>query len=321
MKVLWRSELGSDEVALLPHPPGVEIEVETNAAVACERMRGVRALVDGDPTEALLEAPDLRHVIVPYAGIRPELRERLVERAHLTLHNSHFNAPFVAQHAFALLLACAARTSRYDAALRRGDWGERDGPESVHLAGREALLLGYGAIGRALTPMLKGVGMRVVALRRSPDRAADDPREIGPEGLHDALGTATAVIASLPETDATRGLLDEAAFAALRPDALVVNVGRGRVIDEDALWRSLDTKGVAGAGLDVWWRYPDGEEARRATLPSRRPFHLHPDVVLSPHRANAVAGWREASARDVLETLSAILAGRSRNLVDTEAGY
>lgn len=320
-RVLWRSTLGAEEVARLPRRTGIRIEVETDEAKAAERMDDVRILVDGDPPEALLDSPALRHVIVPYAGIRPGVRRRLSERPHLTLHNSHFNADFVAQHAFALLMACAARVGRYDAALRRGDWGDRDGPESIHLAGGEALLLGYGAIGRALAPMLEGVGMRVVAFRRSPDPEARDPREVGRDGLHDALGRARAVLVSLPDTDETRGILDEAALASLPQDALLVNVGRGRVIDEDALWRSLEGGRLAGVGLDVWWRYPEDDEARRSTLPSRRPFHLHPDVLLSPHRANAVAGWREASARDVLETLSALADGGDRNRVDTTAGY
>lgn len=321
-RVLWRSSLGADEIPNLPHPNGVSILVEPDRASARERMAGVRILVDGRPDEALLDAPDLRHVIVPYAGIHDAVRRRLAERPHLTLHNSHFNAPFVAQHAFSLLLSTAARLGRYDASLRRGDWGARSGPESVHLAGGEALLLGYGAIGRALVPMLRGVGMEVVALRRRPDASAESPLEVGRDDLHDALGRARAVIVTLPATEATSGMLDEAAFDAVRPGTLLVNVGRGGVIDEDALWNALERGRLAGVGLDVWWRYPDGEEARRATLPSKRPFHLHPDVVLSPHRANAVAGWREASARDVLETIARLASGgEERNRVDVQAGY
>jgi len=319
VKVLWRTGLGADDVAGAPWPDGVTVEVDRDASSA----EGAAILVDGDPPAQLLDAPSLRHVIVPYAGVRSGLRQRMAERPGLTLHNSHVNAPFVAQHAVALLLSLAARAGRYDRALRRGDWGPQDGPESVHLAGRRALLLGFGAIGRATVPMLRGLGMEVEAVRRHPDAGDEAVRQWGPGDLHRALGRADAVLVSLPSTPSTDGLLDDAAFAAIRPGALIVNVGRGSVIDEDAAWQALDAGRVGGLGLDVWWRYPDGPDRRSTTLPSRRPFHLHPDVVLSPHRANAVSGWTAASVRDVLATIDAIVSDRDpdRNRVDVGDGY
>lgn len=314
---MWRSGLGADEVAGERWPDGVAIDVDPDAVTAA----GAAILVDGDPPGELLDAPSLRHVIVPYAGVRSELRERMAARPGLVLHNSHFNAPFVAQHAVALLLSLAGRLGRYDRALRQGDWSQVDGPESVHLAGRVVLLLGFGSIGRAAVPMLRGLGMEVEAVRRHP--SDEDVVQWGPGDLHLALGRADVVVASLPSTPSTDNVLDEAAFAALRPGALIVNVGRGSVIDEDAAWDALASGRIAGLGLDVWWRYPGGPERRSTTLPSRRPFHLHPDVVLSPHRANAVAGWKLASVRDVLSTIEAIVSGRDpeRNRVDVGAGY
>lgn len=324
VRVVWRSGLGADEVAGEGWPDGVTVDVDRDAVTAA----GAAILVDGDPPSELLDTPSLRHVIVPYAGVRSGLRERMAARRGLVLHNSHFNAPFVAQHAVALLLSLAGRLGRYDRALRQGDWSQPDGPESAHLAGRVALLLGFGSIGRATVPMLRGLGMEVEAVRRRPGASVtssdvDDVVQWGPDDLHRALGRADVVLASLPSTPSTDGMLDEAAFAALRPGALIVNVGRGSVIDEDAAWDALASGRIAGLGSDVWWRYPDGPEERSATLPSRRPFHLHPDVVLSPHRANAVAGWQLASVRDVLSTIEAIVSGRDpdRNRVDVGAGY
>ncbi|MDZ7707610.1 MAG: NAD(P)-dependent oxidoreductase [Trueperaceae bacterium] len=319
VNVVWKSRLGADEVAGERWPDGVTIDVDPDAVTTA----GAAILVDGDPPAELLDAPSLRHVIVPYAGVRSGLRERMAARPGLALHNSHFNAPFVAQHAVALLLSLAGRLGRYDRALRQGDWSAPDGPESVHLAGRVAVLLGFGAIGRATVPMLRGLGMEVEAVRRHPDSDDEEVAQWGLSDLHAVLGRADVVLASLPSTPSTDGLLDEAAFAAVRPGALLVNVGRGSVIDEDAAWDALASGRIAGLGLDVWWRYPDGPEERPTTLPSRRPFHLHPDVVLSPHRANAVAGWKAASVRDVLRTIDAIVSGRDpeRNRVDVEDGY
>lgn len=322
LEVLWRSELGAEEVRDHPPPSGVRIHVETDAERAVAASAGARVLVDGHPSDALLDAPHLRAVIVPYAGVEAGLRAQVAARPHLRLYNSHFNAPFVAQHAAALLLACAGRLGRYDRALRQGDWsGHRDGPASLHLGGAHALLLGYGAIGSALAPMLRGLGMRLTALRRRPDPAATDPAEVGRAELHRALSEADAIVVTLPSTPDTDGLLDAAAFEAIRPGALLVNVGRGTIIEEAALWQALEDGRLGGVGLDVWWQYPPHAGARRATLPSSRPFHIHEDVVMSPHRANAVKGWRDASVRDVLRTLAVLAAGRERNRVDPETGY
>ena len=321
LRTLWRSRLGASIVEERTPPAGVEIVVDPDADASA--LAGVHVLVEGRPDEELLDAPSLRHVIVPYAGIGDELRDALRARPHLRLHNSHFNATFVAQHAAALLLSCADRLGRYDRALRAGDWRQPDGVETIHLAGRTAVLLGYGAIGRALAPMLQGLGMQVEAVRRRPDRADQDVPQHPTEALPEVLPRADVLIVSLPATPATRGLIDADAYAALPSDAIVINVGRGEVLDEEATWQALDGGRLAGLGLDVWWRYPKGRDGRAATLPSHRPFQLHPDVVLSPHRANAVRNWQAASVRDVFATLADLASGVEprRNLVDLEHGY
>jgi phosphoglycerate dehydrogenase-like enzyme len=321
LRVLWRSRLGADEASAAQAPDGVRLRVAPDAPRG--DLGDAEVLVDGDPPAWALDLPSLARVVVPYAGIRPSLREAIRERPHLTLHNSHFNAAFVAQHAVALLLACAARLGRYDRALRSGDWRRGDGPASLHLAGRRALLLGYGAIGQAAAPMLRGFGLELRAVRRRPDRMDDEVPQHGVDALPALLAETDVVIVSLPATDATRGLIDAAALAALPDGAVLVNVGRGDVLDEEATWEALQAGRLAGLGLDVWWRYPEDEAARAATLPSRRPFHLHPDVVLSPHRANAVEAWQRASVRDVFRTLAGIASGEApaRNQVDVDQGY
>lgn len=321
LRTLWRSRLGAAIVAERTPPSGVEIVVDPDAEAS--DLADVTVLVDGRPDETALDAPSLRHVVVPYAGIHDELREAVRVRPHLTLQNSHFNASFVAQHAAALLLACAARLGRYDRALRAGDWRQPDGVESIDLAGRTAVLLGFGAIGRSLLPMLRGFGLQLEAVRRRPDPHEPDVPQHPVAALHDVLPRAQVLIVSLPATEATHGLMDADAYAALPDDAIVINVGRGEVLDEEATWRALETGRLAGLGLDVWWRYPEGSEARAATLPAHRPFHLHPDVVMSPHRANAVQRWQEASVRDVFRTLEELAAGAEprRNRIDVEQGY
>lgn len=324
LNVLWRNKTGSDAARRLAEElePDVDLRVVTDPAEA-EKDRGwYQVLVDGSPSEKLLDADGLEHVVVPYAGVSERLRQMLLERPQLKAYNAHFNDAFVAQHAVALLLAVANRVVPGDRALRQGDWtqGGSEHPESLFLEGKRCLLLGYGAIGRAIEPRVRGLGMEVSAYRRNPEPDAE-LRVYGPDELREALAQAEVVIVSLPSTPATRNLLDEAALAALKPGGVVVNVGRGDVIDERALYRALESRHLFGAGLDVWWRYPRDAEARSATLPAEAPFHELDNVVLSPHRANEVHGWEEASFRDVAETLRALARGESRNRVDPEAGY
>ena len=323
LRVLWRA-LPPDPVPgpdLLPDGAHLTVERDLDRALALRDQ--VDVLVDARPSD-LLDGAALAHVIFPFAGLPPTLGAAVRGRPHLTRHNAHYNAPFVAQHALALLLAAAHRLAPHDAALRRGDGGDRQHPErSVHLADREALLLGFGAIGRHLAPMLQGLGMRVTALRRRPgvEVAPDGVRVVGPDGLGDALARATAVVVSLPATAATEGLLGAAALARLPRGALVVNVGRGAVIDQDALYDALVDGRVGAAGLDVWWTYPEDRDRERATLPARRPFGLLPNVVLSPHRAEATDRSERARVEDVCATLRAIAAGEERHVVDVGAGY
>ncbi|MFN2321564.1 MAG: NAD(P)-dependent oxidoreductase [Trueperaceae bacterium] len=323
LRVLWRF-FAPDPVPgpdLLPD--GARLTVEPDLDRALAHRDEVDVLVDARPSE-LLDGAALSHVIFPFAGLPPALGAALRERPHLTLHNAHYGAPFVAQHALALLLAAAHHLVPHDAALRRGDWGDRRSPEpSVYLAEREALLLGYGAIGRQLAPMLQGLGMRVTALRRRPeaDAAQAGVHVVGPDDLGDALARATVVVVSLPATAATEGLLGAAALARLPRGALVVNVGRGAVIDQDALYDALVDGRVGAAGLDVWWSYPEDRDHDRATLPATRPFGLLPNVVLSPHRAEATDRSERARVEDVCATLQAIAAGEARHVVEVGTGY
>ena len=323
LRVLWRAQPPDPVPGPDLLPDGARLTVERDLDRALAHRDAIDVLVDARPSE-LLDGAALAHVIFPFAGLPPTLGAALRERPHLTLHNAHYNAPFVAQHALALVLAAAHRLLPHDAALRRGDWGDRQHPEtSVHLADREALLLGYGAIGRRVGTMLQGLGMRVTALRRrlEADDAQEGVRVVGPDDLGDALARATVVVVSLPATPATEGLLGAAALARLPRGALVVNVGRGAVIDEDALYDALVDGRVGAAGLDVWWTYPEDRDRGRATLPARRPFGLLPNVVLSPHRADATDTSERARVEDVCATLRAIAAGEARHVVDVGAGY
>ena len=320
LKVLWQDDTTARPARELDLRAALEVRF-ADAAEAHAARDWPDVLVCGDPSEEQLDGARLRRVVVPWAGVGARLRERALARPHLTVHNSHFNDAMVAQHALALLLAVTNRVVAADRAMRRGDWGDDHDERhlGVQLAGKVALLVGYGAIGRALRPSLEALGMEVRAYRRRP-RADGSVREYGPGKLHEALAAADAVVVSLPATPDTEGLLGAAELARLKPTAALVNVGRGKVIDEEALYRALDAGRLLGAGIDVWYRYPKREPLERV-FPSAYPFQELDNVVMSPHRGNDVRDWQRVAARDVLATLTALAAGEERNRVDLESGY
>jgi phosphoglycerate dehydrogenase-like enzyme len=201
-----------------------------------------------------------------------------------------------------------------DAALRRGDWRPRYEPDqAVILQGKRALVLGYGAVGRRIAAICRGMGMRVSAIRRRPEaREAGCLDEVhGSEALSALLPGADALLIALPLTDSTSGLLGEREIGLLPRRTIVVNVGRGRVVDERALYEALASRSIRAAGIDVWYQYPKSEDERARTPPSEFPFHELPNVVMSPHRAGAfgVADLEAARVEAIADAVNAAARG------------
>lgn len=286
-----------------------------------------QVLVAGRPTrEQLAASPALRDLVIPWAGLPTETRDLLREFPAVITHNLHHNAAPVAELAMMLLLAAAKFAVRYDRALRAGDWRpryDRPGP-AILLDGKTALVLGYGAIGRRVARACAAFGMGVVATRRSavlPER--DEWAEVHPSGsLPTLLPRANAVIICLPHTPETDGLLGAAELAALPPRSVLVNIGRGPIVEEKALYEALRDGHLAAAGLDVWYRYPPDEPSRAEWPPSTYPFGELDNVILSPHRGGASDETSRLRMAALADLLNAAATGQVMpNRVDLEAGY
>lgn len=289
-----------------------------------------RILVSGRPKREQLEAnPDLQAVIVPWAGVPPETRT-LVEESfpHLTVHNLHHNADATAEMAFALLLAAAKFIVHDDRALRRHDWTPRYEPSrSLGLAGKTALVLGYGAIGQRVARMCRGMDMRVLATKRTATQVESPAQGIHihpPQDLSTLLPQADAVIVCLPQTTETTGLLGGAELALLPPGAVLANIGRGPIVDQAALYAVLASGHLRAAGLDVWYNYPETEESRTHTPPADFPFHELDNVVMTPHRGGALEETETETLR--MQALAHLLNTAAQgspmpNRVDLGLGY
>jgi D-3-phosphoglycerate dehydrogenase/(S)-sulfolactate dehydrogenase len=199
------------------------------------------------------------------------------------------NAVSVAEHALGLALALARRVVPLDHDCRAGGWSRTPGRE---LSGRTWGLLGAGATGRACARLARGLGMTVIAHDPHLSPAHPELAELGIRlvGLEEVAGGSDVLSCHLPSTEATRGLIGAALLARMRPDALLISVGRGDVVDEEALADALEGGRLGGAGLDV----------RAAEPPSPGRLERLDSVVLTPH----VAGITAESQRRILEVLA-----------------
>jgi D-3-phosphoglycerate dehydrogenase len=202
----------------------------------------------------------------------------------------------VAEHALALLLACARRITRYDPALRRGDWSLGTGMPMFRVHGRVLGIVGLGKIGRTVARKAGGLGLRCLAFDpHLPEHGVE------PASLDELLGRSDFVTLHLPLTGETRSLLDARRLARLKPTAFLINTSRGGVIDQDALVIALREGRLAGAALDVF-------EPER--LPGDHPLLQLPNVIVTPH----VAFYSEESVHELAlqgaRNVAEVLAGR-----------
>jgi phosphoglycerate dehydrogenase-like enzyme len=207
------------------------------------------------------------------------------------------------------MLAVARRLIVYDRDIRLGEWHEAcsfGGVPERDLSGRIVGVIGLGHIGARVVELCRAFGMRAVGITRRPtdERAARHGLEWlgGPGELHRLLAESDFVVVCAPLSDATKGMIGSEELRVLGSDSYLVNVARGSLVEEEALYVALRDGTIAGAALDVWYRYPSrtGEQM----LPASLPFWELDNVVMTPHSA----GWSEST-----------LAGRWRFIADQVA--
>lgn len=275
--------------------------------------RDVEILVHGG-LDATHTYPFVRAVIVPWAGVPGGVREFGL-RARVPVFNLHHNAAATAQTAIALMLAVTRDIAGMDRGFRAGSWSARfNGAKTMDLTGKTAVILPMGAIGQNIARICGAIGMRVVGVARTERLGV-----LGIDRLDEAITEADVLLVSLPGTPETRGLIDARRIGLLPDGAVVVNVGRGVVIEEQALFRELESGRLFGAGIDVWWRYPADDN--EWVEPGECDWRSLPNVVMTPHRGGTgvgeIARWR--AVRDILEELERgdFISGA----VDLELGY
>ena len=303
--------------------PGVEVTCGPEDAAPTTEV-----LVAGRPSRERLEAcPDLRVLVIPYAGVPSQTRDLLLaDFPDLQVYNLHHNAAAAAELAVSLLLTAAKTLVPADRAFRRHDWRSRyDGALTLILEGKTALILGLGAIGTRIAAICHALDMDVHAVRKRRDLPSPPHVTVHPlDTLQAILPRADALLICLPLTPETEGLIGGRELDLLPPSCVLVNVARGAIVDEEFLYRAVSERRIAAAGIDVWYQYPSTPEERANTPPSRFPFHELDNVVMSPHRGGAYRMEQLEKQRmcDLAVTLNAIARGEpAPHPVDIRAGY
>jgi len=251
---------------------------------------GAQAII-GTRFHAALPRPDaLRLFQVPGAGYDAVDLAALPGTAVVCNCFGHEQA--IAEYVMAALLARTVSLADADVRLRRGDWAYWAGAaDRAHgeLAGSTIGLLGFGHIGQAIARRAKAFEMQVVVANRSaipPSPLVDRAFPLGE--LPAFWASADSFVVSVPLVEETRGIVGATAFAAMRPHAVLLNVGRGATVDEHALFQALQGGAIAGSVIDTWYRYPS--PGQPGPTPSALPFEALPNLMMTPHMSDWTAG-------------------------------
>ncbi len=302
---LLRAAVGEDhEVLALP-----------DGSAAQENPRsvdGAHVIVGGPVTQQIAErARDLKLFHVFRGGTDGLGIEHLP--LSVTIANTYHHEKSVADFVLLAMLVLVRKGCERDRQLRNGNWNGSAWwsapPEVDALDGKTVLIVGLGHIGSEVARRTRAFGMNLHALSRTPERlTAVVDRAVSYEALHDELSEADFVVASCRLAPNTEGLFGKQEFERMKRSAYFINVARGGVVDEEALYQALRGTRIAGAAIDVWWRFPSSRD--ETCFPSRLPFHELPNVLLSPHCSSWTRHMLEARVRDVAENVRRLVQGR-----------
>jgi phosphoglycerate dehydrogenase-like enzyme len=235
----------------------------------------------------------------PAAGTDGILRDCLPAHCQLANCFGHENA--IAEFVMAALLVRHVPLQDANASLRKGEWkyfAGRPGALRTELGSQTMGLLGFGHIAKTLAKRAKAFGMKVLVANRSPVQSSDIDQYFSLYTLKEFMAACDVVVVTLPLTEQTRSLVNAECIAAMKRQAVLVNVGRGLVIEERALIDALQNKQISGAIIDTWYQYPSSETA--TCQPSQFDFASLDNVLMTPH----MSGWTEGTVQRRKQTIA-----------------
>jgi len=314
MKVLFLGGLAASQFEFIA--PVIESDVEIGT-VADERDTQVlaAALRDTDIVVSDLwrpgtpAAPRLKLLQAPVGGT--DMIDRAALPPGVTICNAYGHEIPMAEYAIMAMLVWCHRYFDIAVAFRGGSWrdsGVRNGPLHRELGGLTVGIVGLGHIGRETAARAAALGCHVVGVNRTISEPPQGVAEVfSLADLDRLLPLWDIVVLCVGLAQETRGLIDERRLALMKRDALLINLGRGPVADEDALYTALRDGTIGGAALDVWYRYPTVEQPD--IRPSRHPFHELPNVIMTPHCSAWTAGMAHRRGADAARNIDRFIRG------------
>lgn len=293
--------------------PSLKVEVASEADRAIALAPEAEVIVAWQIPQAVMEqAGRLRWIHATAAGVDTLLFPAVLDGKVLLTSSVGVHTTGLPEHVMALVLTFSRRLHLAVRNQMAHRWN-RAASIGEEVAGKTLGVLGLGAIGRALSHRASAFGMRVIGTKRTPEPIPHVERILPPEGTDEVLRESDYVAAILPLTPQTRGLIDARALRLMKRTAVLINVGRGAVVQEAALIAALRAGTIAGAGLDVFEREP---------LPADSPLYDMENVVITPHVSGASPTYFDRATPFFCENLRRYLAGQPMaNVVDPARGY
>lgn len=257
------------------------------------------------------EAPRLRLLQAATAGI--DMIDLASLPRGITLCNVFGHEPAIAEYVLMTMLALTHRLFDTVTAFRGGSWAAHQpagGSAHGEVLGKTIGIIGYGRIGHEVAKRAVGFGCKVIAANRSPIGDKGDASEIYPlSELDRMLPQCDAILVAAGLGPETKGLIDARRLSLMKPTALLINIGRAAIVDEEALYKALSGNRLGGAALDVWWQHWSPEHPERR--PSRFPFHELPNVLMTPHCSGFTDGTADRRWGELAGNLDRFVRGES----------
>lgn len=272
--------------------------------------------------EVIGDAKKLQLFICPAAGVNKPLENLGEQEPWFTFCNSHGNFNVTATHGIALLLATANKIVTHHNLLQDGKWRSRDESGiTLPIESRKIGLLGYGHIGKRFKELMSGFDLEWHVMKRSWTEEQTF-KTYGSNELHQLLKEVDILVITLPGTKDTEGLIGKRELELLGPQGILVNIGRGEVLEEEAFYNALKSKTINRAATDVWYNYKPEADGQGKKRPYSFPFHELDNLVLSPHRAGTPDSYVKRYD-DVIYNINQFLSGEKNyvNVIETGSLY
>ncbi len=268
--------------------------------------------------EQFVAAKKLRWIHSPAAAVHQLMFPELIQSKVVVTNSTGIHGPVVAEHAIAVLLALAKRLPQAMQYQAKREWSQdqlwHGQPRPREVADATVAVIGMGGIGREFVARAKALGMKVLAVRENPGKGLEGADAVFASAQIDqVLPQADYVLLCTPVTPATTGIINASRLSKMKPDAYLINVARGPLIDETALLDALKHRRIAGAALDVFNEEP---------LPANSPFWSLDNLLITPHTAAVTARLWERHYRLIVDNMQRFLSGEPLlNEVDKKRGY